>query len=375
MKKLILMLALLPVMLHAQAVRYAGNVYTINSSSPQPGGLYPVLASTSATVQICTYSTSQTCPSLATTYTNAAQSASCPVTAQLTPSNSGACTAAVDSTGNFGAWLLAGNYQYMVNTSYGTFGPYDFSVGGGGSSGGVTSLNTLNGALNIVAGMGLQVSTSGSTITISTATAFGINSFAGCGGSLELGASVTNPTCSATYTTTPSTAVITNTDGVDSPLVLTTPFTSGTIAGTFTHSAVHTTTVTLTANTTYTATQTYTWNPRIFGGVGACGATSTVTATGTSALLSTSDVIPTAGLGAEQVGQIIGNYSPAGQCVYALGTNAADTFVDNNTGFPFAFNAPTTVSFTNANGVVVTMYLYQSTNALTGSFQPKVSAQ
>jgi hypothetical protein len=53
-------------------------------------------------------------------------------------------------------------------------------------------------------------------------------------------------------------------------------------------------------------------------------------------------------------------------------TGGSHTFVDNNTGFPFAFNAPTSVSFVNAQGVTVSMFLYQSTNALFGNYAPKV---
>lgn len=373
MKRWLLAIPLLfPLFAGAQAVRYNGNVYTINASAGQPGALYPVLANTSATVQICTYSVSSTCPTLAASYTNAAQSSSCPTTAQLTPSNSGACTAAVDAQGNFGAWLVAGNYQYMITTTYGTFGPYDFTVGGG-AAGGVASLNTLTGAVQLVGNNGVICNTSGTQITCGLTSVFSITSFTGCNGSLELGASVTNPTCSATYTATPSSANITNTDSIDSPLTLSTPFASGTIVGTFTHTTTHTTTVTLTAvgSSTQTATQTYSWNPRIFCGDGIGGATSTVTAVGTSAVLSTSDVIPSAGLGAEQVGQIICSVSPAGQSVYLLLTGNSETFVDNNTGFPFAFNTPTAVTFVNINGVSVSMFLYQSTNVLTGTFAPK----
>lgn len=149
----ILLMLLLPSLCLGQAVRYNGNIYTINTSSPQPGGLYPVLANTTATVQICTYSTTQTCPALTTTYTNSAQSVSCPTTAQLTPSNSGACTSSVDATGSFGAWLVAGNYQYMVNTTYGTFGPYDISIGGASASSGCTS-SGASGVLQAANGSG-----------------------------------------------------------------------------------------------------------------------------------------------------------------------------------------------------------------------------
>lgn len=205
---------------------------------------------------------------------------------------------------------------------------------------------------------------------------FAINSFTGCGGSFELGASISSPTCSATYSALPTSATIANTDGVSSPTVLTTPFASGTIAGTFTHSSIATTTITLTAigSSTQTATQTYTWNPRIFGGIGSTGATYSVTASGTTAVLSTSDVLASAGLGAETVGQVFGPFTASGQAVYLLLTGASHTFTDAGTGFPFAFNAPITVTFVNAHGVTVTMYLYASTNPLTGTFSPKVAS-
>jgi hypothetical protein len=210
---------------------------------------------------------------------------------------------------------------------------------------------------------------------IQPSTSFVINSFTGCSGTLEIGATATNPTCSATYSSTPTSASITNTDSVDSPLVLTTPFTSGTIVGSFHHTAAATTTITLTAIsgvTTKTATLTYTWNPRIFAGIGSAGASSSVTASGTTAVLSTSDVLSSAGLGTEVVGETFSALQPSGQSIYLLLTGNTHTFVDVGTGFPLVFNAPTTVTFVNQNGSTVTMYLYQSTNLLYGTYTPKV---
>lgn len=242
------------------------------------------------------------------------------------------------------------------------------------SGSGVASVNSLTGAVILAVGTGLSLSIAGNTITISLATAFTITSFTG-GQAGELGQSFTNPTFNATYSATPSSANITNTDSIDSPLALTTPFTSGTIVGTFTHTTVTTTTFTLTAMgaSTQTATQTITWNPRIFGGVGTAGATSSVTATGTTAVLSTSDVLASAGLGAETVGETFGPYTPSGQNIYLLLTGGSHTFTDAGTGFPFAFNAPTAVTFVNEFGVTVSMFLYQSTNPLFGSYTPKVA--
>jgi hypothetical protein len=209
----------------------------------------------------------------------------------------------------------------------------------------------------------------------SGAPTFTITSFTG-GQAGELGQSFVNPTFAATYSATPSSASITNTDNISSPTNLTTPFTAATISGTFSHSTAATTTFTLTATgaTTQTANQTFTWKPRIFGGLGASGASSTVTAAGTNAVLSNGASLPSVQLGAETVGQTFGPYSPSAQCVYLLLTSGSHTFTDNITGFPFAFNAPTAVSFVNQYGTAVTMYLYQSTNSLTGTFQPKIAS-
>lgn len=253
--------------------------------------------------------------------------------------------------------------------------------GGGGSSGGVTSLNAmgsspLTGAIILACGTGLSCTQSGQTITVSLASSFTITSFTGCGGSFEFGFSNTNPVCSATYSVTPSSANITNTENIDSPLTLTTPFTSGTIIGTFTHSTVTTTTVTLTAigSSTQTATQTMTWNPRSFGGVGTAGATSSVTASGTTAVLSTSDVLSSIALTSSNVGATYGPFVTSGNNVYLLLIGGSHTFVDTGTGFPFAFNSPIAVTFVNANGVSVSMFLYQSTNALFGTFNIRVQS-
>ncbi len=399
---------LIPALAHAQSVvRYNGNIYTINSSAPQPGALYPVLANTDATVQICTYSTTVACPSLVTTYTSGSGATSCPTSAQLTPSNvtsSTNCTALVDAQGNFGVWIAQGNYQYNVTTTYGTFGPYDFSTtGSSGTSGvptvngsadpvvlngagvncsiatgtqtcsvpasGVTSLNTLTGALTIACATGLTCTPSGgNTITISLSAVFAITSFTG-GWTVPVGASVVNPPFAATYSTTPASANITNTEGISSPTNLTTPFTSGTVTGTFVHTTPETTTFTLSATqgSTVTATQTGNWGYEIFGGYGAAGATSTVNASGTTAVLSNLTVLPRLQIGAETVGESLGPFTGlTGQNIYLLLTGGSHTFT--SAGLPAAFNAPLTVSFVNSNGASVTMYLYQSTNALYGNY-------
>ena len=237
---------------------------------------------------------------------------------------------------------------------------------------GVTSITPAAGltCLPMVAG-----SCSGN-VTVYLSSAFAISSFTGCGGTLEVGQSIAFPTCSATYSAPPTRATITNSDSIDSPLVMTSPFTSATISGSFSHSTSTTTTITLTAigSSTQTATQVYSWVPRIFGGVGAAGATSSISARGTTAVLSNGSVLSSAGLGIEHIGQTFGPFSPSGQNVYLLLTGSTHTFTDALTGFAFTFNAPTTVTFVNQYGATVTMYLYQSTNALTGTFEPKIGS-
>jgi hypothetical protein len=202
---------------------------------------------------------------------------------------------------------------------------------------------------------------------------FTISTFSG-GSNVEIGASVVNPAFTASYSSTPTSATITNTDGTDSPHNLTTPFTSATITGTFVKTTQTTTTFTLTAikTSTKTASQTINWLPRVFGGVGAAGATSSVTASGTTAILSNSAVLASLGLSASQVGSTFGPFSPSGQKIYLLLIGGTHTFKDASTGFAFAFNTPTAVSFVNANGSTVSMFLYESSNTLTGTFSVQV---
>jgi hypothetical protein len=218
------------------------------------------------------------------------------------------------------------------------------------------------------------------TIDLSNATPIGpsgpfsITSFTG-GETVEVGAAVVNPVFAATYSTTPASANITNTDAIDSPHVLTTPFTAATLAGTFTKSTPAATTFTLSATQggTQTATQTINWEAAIFSGIGTAGATNAVTAAGTTAVLSTADVLARVQLGAEAVGQVFGPFAPAGQVIYLLLLGGTHTFLDPATGFPFAINAAIPVTFVNAHGATVPMYLYQSTNPLFGTFNVKVA--
>jgi hypothetical protein len=246
------------------------------------------------------------------------------------------------------------------------------AIAAGGGGGGVTQYFS--------AGAGLVLTGDG-TLTnpfvYALSTAFAILSFAG-GQSGELGQSFVNPSFTASYSGTPTSANITNTDGVDSPFNLTTPFTSATLAGTLTHATAATVIFTLTATngvSSPTRTLTFTWQERIFAGVGASGATSSITASGTTAVLSTGDVLPSAGLGVEVVGQTFGPFAPAGQRIYLLLAGGSHTFTDAITGFPLPFNTPVAVTFVNQFGESLNMWFYTSTNPLTGpAFEPKIAS-
>jgi hypothetical protein len=203
---------------------------------------------------------------------------------------------------------------------------------------------------------------------------FTIESFTVTGGTLEVGASVTNPIVSASYNQVPVSASVTNTDGIDSPLTLLSPFTSGTIVGTFTSAVPASVNATLTATNAAAvvknATITFlTFAYRTFAGVGTAGATS-ATASGTSAVLNGgAGTLPNAGLFGSIVGSAF-SLTPASQNCYILTQHTATphTWKDLNTGLPFAMNAPVTFAFTNDEGVTSSYDLYQSTNVLTANF-------
>ena len=206
------------------------------------------------------------------------------------------------------------------------------------------------------------------------AAGFGITAF-GCVSciTVEIGASTTNPAFTASYSSIPLSASITNTASIDSPHTLSTPFTSGTVSGTFAKSTQSSVTFTLTAigATTKTSTQTINWYPRSFGGVGAAGATNSVSASGVTAILSNGATLADAGLHSTNVGQVFGPYTPSGQKIYILCIGNSHTFKDGS-GFTFAFNTPTLVNFVNSYSATVTMYLYESTNILFGPYSISV---
>lgn len=199
--------------------------------------------------------------------------------------------------------------------------------------------------------------------------AFDILSFSG-GSTVEVGATVTNPGFTASYTATPASAQITNTDATDSPKVLTTPFTSGTVTGVFTKSTVTSVTFTLqaVAATTKFANSSISFEARSFYGIAGAGATSATASGNNASLVGTAGTLTNNGLGSF-INTSFGPLSPSNQKIYFLcvHTVTPHTFKDQN-GFSFAFNAPTVFNFINQNAVSLSYDLYESTNLLSTSF-------
>lgn len=206
--------------------------------------------------------------------------------------------------------------------------------------------------------------------------AFAISSFSG-GSTVEVGATVTNPAFTASYSSTPASAQITNTDGTNSPKVLTTPFTSGTVTGAFNKTTIATVTFTLAAiaATTKTATTAINFFGRSFFGVGTAGATSATASGNNAVLVGATGTIVNHNLASSVVNTTSATQSPSNQKIYFLcaHTASAHTFKDQN-GFIFAFNTPTTFSFINQNSSTLSYDLYESTNLLSTSFTITVTS-
>lgn len=119
----------------ATASRFDTQVTTINQGSPQPGPgstiMYPMLAIPGSIINICNSpAIGLPCTNKATTYTDTTKSTACPSNAQVTQAGSHTCTQFADAQGGWGVWIGAGNYTYTITTSYGSFGPFDFTAQG-----------------------------------------------------------------------------------------------------------------------------------------------------------------------------------------------------------------------------------------------------
>jgi len=133
MKRLLLILALLPALAYGQNFRFdAPFASTVSGSGQQ----LPVYALPFATIHFYTCS-GLTCTTLANTYPSASSTSPCSTATQVVLQGTSACTAQTDGEGNFGAWFLQpGQYAYTIRPQYGgTYGPFQFTVGEFGPTG------------------------------------------------------------------------------------------------------------------------------------------------------------------------------------------------------------------------------------------------
>jgi hypothetical protein len=186
MRRLLLLLILFPLAAFGQASRYDQVVSTINQSAVQPGGMYPALYIPGSGIALCNAPANGVpCTNLATTFTSGTGATACPLTPtpqQLTRPGSNLCVAGADAQGGFGAWLSPGNYQYTITTTYGNFGPFDFSVGSSSGGGGGVNPGTppfavvYTGSTTVTNSNACQFSTS----TIPITNPFSANAFQFC---------------------------------------------------------------------------------------------------------------------------------------------------------------------------------------------------
>ena len=184
---------------------------------------------------------------------------------------------------------------------------------------------------------------------------------------MEAGSTTASPAnFTATYTSAATSGSVS--DGTNTS-TLTPPNASsqsGSLAHTYCTVGQGITTISFTATAIAATTQTsvlgITCTFRTFSGAGTASATG-ATASGASAVLAgATGTLASAGLGNQ------GSYSctASGQKCYVLMQGGSHTFTSG--GFSFPMNTPTAVTFVNVNGVSVPLYLYESTNVLSGTF-------
>jgi hypothetical protein len=188
-------------------------------------------------------------------------------------------------------------------------------------------------------------------------------------GALEAGVTTTNPagfTASYTNPTVPTSASLS--DGINSPVSCTSSFTACSLPHSYCTVGQGLTTITFTltavgSGQTLTPSQSTTCTYRTFAGAGTAGATG-ATASGTSAaLVGATGTLASGGLGNQ------GSYSctASSQKCYVIMQGGSHTFTSG--GFSFPMLTPTSLTFTDQDGVVISGYfIYESANTLTGTF-------
>ncbi len=203
----------------------------------------------------------------------------------------------------------------------------------------------------------LQLDASLTPIWGAVPTALTITSFATGRSILRAGATLANPTFTASYNQTPTTVTIQDDQGNPSSAFGVSPFTSGTYLHSYTKTAVASVTYTLAATRTVGGTTTATavdrWGFDVYHGAAAAVTTEANIKALATDVLSQSKSVP--------------NYPAVSTgtdydwfCMpTSFGTPA---FTDVTTGFPVPFVMTGTVSVTNSNSVTVNYDIWRSAN-------------
>lgn len=180
---------------------------------------------------------------------------------------------------------------------------------------------------------------------------FSISSFAGAGSYTsvkELGDTIVNPGFTASYSSLPVSANIT--DAINAPLVLITPFTSGTEPFTYSKNTPNATvvwTLHATSSAVRTASVTTTWEARIYYGIQTPGTINAAFVTGLP-----SSQLQTVATGTFAIGA--GSNTKKAYLFFDAAFSTPTIFKDNGTGFSVPTTCALSVSVTNAYGVVRT---------------------
>lgn len=148
MKKWAFAVLLFCVGVQAQNIRYDFQATTVSSYGSQGSrtNQVPLLVLPGAAISFysCSGDAAFSCITLANTYNAASSTTACPSNAQVVLQQTSICTSNADAQGNAGTWFKqAGLYAYTVTTGTQTYGPYQFTVGGGSGSGSGTPIGVV----------------------------------------------------------------------------------------------------------------------------------------------------------------------------------------------------------------------------------------
>lgn len=135
MKKLSFLLLLITASAFGQAIRVDVPIQTYGPNVASAAGPLPqALWLSNATVQVCQHPASIGSCTPVITYNDYAEDAQCPTLTPLVQLPGTSCTASAGTAANVGFWYGGGPVDYIITSSYGTFGPYTISLGASGSN-------------------------------------------------------------------------------------------------------------------------------------------------------------------------------------------------------------------------------------------------